>query len=175
VRLLREHDDALSAIAARLRTRPEDASRAVEAQLERTAAAEQQLKSGGAGRVQELAGDLADQAAELNGLRVVTAACDVEGADELLELADRLKSGLGDAAIVIGAAGNGRPVLVASFTPSAVERGLSAAAVVKEAAQVMGGGGGGRDTMAQAGGRDPEKLPEALTTARAAIEQALRG
>ena len=173
VRLLREHDDALSAIAARLRTRPEDAPRAVESQLERAAALEEQLKSGGAGRVQELAGELAGDAAEIGGVRVVTAACDVPGADELLELADRLKSRLDDAAIVVGAAGNGRPVLVASFTPSAVERGLSAAAVVKEAAQVMGGGGGGRDTMAQAGGRDAEKLGEALETARRAIEAKL--
>jgi alanyl-tRNA synthetase len=64
-------------------------------------------------------------------------------------------------------------VLVASFTASAVERGLSAAAVVKEAAQVIGGGGGGRDTMAQAGGRSPEKLGEALETARRAIEAKL--
>jgi alanyl-tRNA synthetase len=173
VRLLREHDDALSAIATRLRTRPEDALRAMESQLERAAALEDQLKSGGAGRVQELAGELAGDAPEIGGVRVVTAACDVPGADELLELADRLKSRFDDAAIVVGSAGNGRPVLVASFTPSAVERGLSAAAVVKEAAQVMGGGGGGRDTMAQAGGRDADKLGEALETARRAIEAKL--
>jgi alanyl-tRNA synthetase len=173
VRLLRAHDDALGAIAARLRTRPEDARRAVDSQLARADALEEQLRSGGAGRVQELAEQLAGGAAEIGGTRVVTAACDVGGADELLELADRLKSRLDDAAIVIGAAGNGRPVLVASFTPSAVERGLSAAAVVKEAAKVMGGGGGGRDTMAQAGGRDPDKLDEALATARRAIEAKL--
>jgi len=173
VRLLRAHDDALNAIATRLKTRPEDAPRTIESQLERAAALEQQLKSGAGGRVQELAGELAGDAADIGGVSVVTAACDVEGADELLELADRLKSRLDDAAIVIGAAGNGRPVLVASFTPSAVERGLSAAAVVKEAAQVMGGGGGGRDTMAQAGGRDAEKLGEALETARRAIEAKL--
>ncbi len=173
VRLLREHDDALGAIAARLRTRPEDAPRAVEAQLERTTTLEEQRRSGGAGRVQELAGELAGEAAEIGGLRVVTAVCDVPGADELLELADRLKSRLDDAAIVLGAAANGRPVLVASFTPAVVERGLSAAAVVKEAAKVMGGGGGGRDTMAQAGGRDAEKLGEALDTARRAIEAKL--
>ena len=45
--------------------------------------------------------------------------------------------------------------------------------VVRAAAQVAGGGGGGRDTMAQAGGRDPEKLPEAIATARVAIQRAL--
>ncbi len=172
VRLLRGHDDALGAIAASLRTRPEDAVRAVEAQLARVTELERELKSGGAGQVQDLAASLATEAVEIGGLKVLTAVADVPGSDELLELADRLKSSLGDAAIVIGMAAE-RPVLVASFTPSAVERGLSAATVVKEAAQVIGGGGGGRDTMAQAGGRSPEKLGEALATARRAIEAKL--
>ena len=173
VRMLRERDGALNRIAARLRTRPEDAVRAAEALAERVAELEQEQRSGGAGRVQELAAELAADAQDIGGVRVVTAAADLPGTDDLLELADRLKSSLGDAAIVIGAASNGRPVLVASFTASAVERGLSAAAVAKEAAAVMGGGGGGRDTMAQAGGRDPEKLGEALETARRAIEAKL--
>ena len=53
------------------------------------------------------------------------------------------------------------------------ERGLSAAEVVKQAAAVVGGGGGGRDTMAQAGGRDPDKLEQALAVAREAIEAKL--
>ena len=54
-----------------------------------------------------------------------------------------------------------------------MERGVKAGAIVKAAAQVVGGGGGGRDTMAQAGGRSPEKLPDALATARAEIARAL--
>ena len=71
------------------------------------------------------------------------------------------------------AARDGRVALLVSATPGAVERGVKAGAIVKAAAQVVGGGGGGRDTMAQAGGRDPEKLPEALETARAEIARAL--
>jgi alanyl-tRNA synthetase len=74
---------------------------------------------------------------------------------------------------VLGTAAGGRPHLVANFTKSAVERGLSAAEVVKQAAAVVGGGGGGRDTMAQAGGRDPDKLEQALAVAREAIEAKL--
>jgi alanyl-tRNA synthetase len=54
-----------------------------------------------------------------------------------------------------------------------VERGVRAGEVVRAAAQVAGGGGGGRDTMAQAGGRDPDKLPDAIAAARAAIQRAL--
>ena len=63
--------------------------------------------------------------------------------------------------------------LVANVSPAVVERGVKAGDLVSAAAPVVGGGGGGRDTLAQAGGRDPEKLPEALATARAEIEKAL--
>ena len=74
---------------------------------------------------------------------------------------------------MLGGAKTGKVALVASFTAGAVERGLSAADVVREAAAVVGGGGGGRDDVAQAGGRDPERLEEALAAAREAIERAL--
>jgi len=63
---------------------------------------------------------------------------------------------------------------VANFAQAAVERGLKAGDVVSVAAKVTGGGGGGRDTMAQAGGREPDKLPEAIAAARLAMEGALR-
>jgi alanyl-tRNA synthetase len=70
---------------------------------------------------------------------------------------------------------DGRVHLVAAVSPALVERGVKAGAVVKAAAQATGGGGGGRDTMAQAGGKDPAKLPDAIAAARAAIEAALAG
>ena len=69
---------------------------------------------------------------------------------------------------------DGRVHLVANVAPAVVERGVKAGDVVRAAAQVAGGGGGGRDTMAQAGGRDPEKLPEALATARARDREGAR-
>ncbi len=93
----------------------------------------------------------------------------------LLDLADRLKARLGDAAMVLGTVADGRVHLVVRVAPALVERGVKAGAVVKAAAEVAGGGGGGRDTMARAGGRDPEKLDEALAAARSAIESALGG
>jgi alanyl-tRNA synthetase len=91
----------------------------------------------------------------------------------LLDVADRLRAKLGDAAIVLGSASDGKVDLVAVVSPSLVERGVRAGEVVKVAAAVVGGGGGGRDTLARAGGRDPEKLPEAIAAARQAIEAAL--
>ncbi len=169
----RAHDQALEQIAARLRTSPEHAEQAVEATLARGAELERALKSGGAGKLDELARQLVSEAAERDGFRVVAARCELGDRDELLELSDRVKSALGDGAVVLGTAAGGRPQLIASFTKSAVERGLSAAEVIKQAAAVMGGGGGGRDTMAQAGGKDSEKLDDALEAAREAIEAKL--
>ncbi len=91
-----------------------------------------------------------------------------------MDVADRIKGRLGEeSATVLGAAVDGRVHLVAAVTPALVARGVKAGAIVKAAATVAGGGGGGRDTMAQAGGRDPDKLPEAIAAARAAIEAAL--
>ena len=96
------------------------------------------------------------------------------GAKELMDVADRVKGRLGEESVtVLGAAVDGRVHLVAAVTPALVARGVKAGAVIKAAATVAGGGGGGRDTMAQAGGRDPGKLPEAIAAARAAIEAAL--
>jgi alanyl-tRNA synthetase len=91
----------------------------------------------------------------------------------LLEVVDRLKGRLGEAAIVLASAGPDRVDLVASVAPSLVGRGVRAGEIVKAAAAAVGGGGGGRDTLARAGGRDVEGLPEAIEAARAAIEAAL--
>jgi alanyl-tRNA synthetase len=97
------------------------------------------------------------------------------GADQrsLLDLADRIKSRAGDAAVVLGGAEDGKVALVASFSEAAVAKGLSAAGIIKDAAKLVGGGGGGRENVAQAGGRDPEKLDDALAAARDAIEAKL--
>jgi alanyl-tRNA synthetase len=110
---------------------------------------------------------------EVGGVRVVVEAVEAPDPKALLELSDTVKQRLGEAAVVLGCAVDGRVHLVANFAPSAVERGLKAGDVVRTAAEIAGGGGGGRDTMAQAGGRDPEKLPEALAAARAEIEKTL--
>ena len=90
-------------------------------------------------------------------------------------LSDRVRQKLGDAAVVLGTAVDGRVHLVANVGAAAVvERGVKAGDVVRAAAEVVGGGGGGRDTMAQAGGRDPEKPRRGAGRARAAaIERAL--
>jgi len=177
VELLREHDRLLREIAAQLRTRPQDTPEAVASLAQEQKRLQKALKDGagqsGAGAldVESLAG----QAQELGGAHVLVAAVQVPDAKALLAAVDRVKGLLGDAAILLGSASDGRVHLVASVAPSLVERGVKAGAVVKVAAEITGGGGGGRDTMAQAGGRNPERLGEAMDAGRAAIEAALAG
>ena len=77
--------------------------------------------------------------------------------------------------IVLGAVINEKPNFVAAVTPDLVERGLKAGTLIKQVARVVGGGGGGRPTLAQAGGRDPHRLDEALSLVPEAVRDLLAG
>jgi len=171
VTLLRSHDALIRAAAGELRTSPEQVPAKVADLQAQLKAAAKASASGTNGAVDVAA--LAGRAEDLAGVQVLTTTVSVADAKALPEIADHLKNALGDAAIVLGAVTDGKVALIASVAPSLVERGIKAGALVKVAAQVVGGGGGGRDTMAQAGGRDPEKLDDALAAARAHIESAL--
>ncbi len=168
----RERSETLTQAGALLGA-PRDPLRAAERAAERLDELERQTADAQRRSAGEEADELASQAADAGGLKVVAARRDGVDQRALLDLADRVKAKLGEGAVVLGGAGDGRVALVASFTSGAVERGLSAAAVIRGAAEVMGGGGGGRDDVAQAGGRDPERLDDALGAAREAIERAL--
>ncbi|MBI5106132.1 MAG: alanine--tRNA ligase [Solirubrobacterales bacterium] len=166
--LLRNHDALIREAAHLARTSPEHLPEKV-AQL--VADAKKAAKATPTTEVDHAA--LLGEAVQVDGARMLTAA--VDGADNksLLDLVDRLKNQLGDSAIVLGSRLENRVALVAAVSPALVERGVKAGELVKVAAQVVGGGGGGRDTMAQAGGRDPEKLDDALAAARDVITRAL--
>jgi alanyl-tRNA synthetase len=110
--------------------------------------------------------------AEIDGVKVVVDAVSGVTADALLDLSDRAKQKYAPAAVVLGSQEDGKVHLVANFDTSVAER-VSASDVVREAAALVGGGGGGRPTMARAGGRDPERLPEALARAEQLITSAL--
>jgi alanyl-tRNA synthetase len=91
----------------------------------------------------------------------------------MLELSDRLKQHHAPAAVVVGSREDGRVHLVVNLDRSVEERGVDAVEVVRQAAALVGGGGGGRPGMARAGGRDPEKLGEALAEAERVLLAAL--
>jgi alanyl-tRNA synthetase len=178
VRLLRDHDRLLGEVAQALRARPDDAPELVREHERERRELEKELRRG-AGSVGSSSGLDLDQlmarVVEIDGAPVLASVAAVADAKALLELADRLKGKLDGAAIVLGTAVAGRVHLLASVAPELVARGVKAGAIVKLAAEIVGGGGGGRDTLAQAGGRDPEKLEQAIDAAREAISAALAG
>ena len=107
-----------------------------------------------------------------HGVNVIVQRVEGLDADSLLDLSDRFKQRHAPAAVVLGSPEDGKVNLVANFDDAVAER-VSAADVVRRAAEIVGGGGGGRPTMARAGGKDPEKLPEALARARELIADKL--
>ena len=107
-----------------------------------------------------------------NGVHVIVQSVDGLDSDALLDLSDRFKQRHAPAAVVLGSRENGTVHLVANFDTAVAEK-VSASDVVRQAATIVGGGGGGRPTMARAGGKDPEKLAEALAEAERLILAAL--
>ena len=85
--------------------------------------------------------------------------------DALRKMGDQLRQRLGSAAIVLGSAGAGKAQLVVMVTKDVAERGLKANDIVRRIAPLIEGGGGGHAEMAQAGGKAPERLSEALAEA----------
>jgi alanyl-tRNA synthetase len=114
--------------------------------------------------------DLASQAVDVRGAKVLAAT--VEGADAktLRETMDQLKEKLKSAAIVLGAVNDGKVSLIAGVTADLTGK-LKAGELVNYVAQQVGGKGGGRPDMAQAGGTDPAGLPSALQSVRSWVEQ----
>jgi alanyl-tRNA synthetase len=106
------------------------------------------------------------------GLNLIVQSVEGIGGDALLDLSDRFKQRHSPAAVVLGGVEDGKVTLVVNFDEAVAER-VSASDVVKAAAAVVGGGGGGRRTMARAGGKDPEKLADALAEAERLILDAI--
>ncbi|MEZ0286052.1 MAG: alanine--tRNA ligase [Thermoleophilia bacterium] len=132
---------------------------------ERIRALEAELRRAKSGRAD--IGAIASRAEGANGVRAVAAQVEALDMDELLAISDRVKQALGEgAAVVLGAAAEGKALLVANLGPAAVSSGLSAGSLIRDVAPIVGGGGGGKDAMARAGGKDPSRLPEALERAR---------
>jgi alanyl-tRNA synthetase len=174
VELMRDHDRALAQAAGTLRVPPERVPAAVVELRGRARDLERQLRRDAGHNGIDIE-RLASAALERDGASVLVTDVQARDGDDLLAVADRLKSKLGEAVIVLGTAGQNRVDLIASVAPSLVARGVRAGEIVKVAAAAVGGGGGGRDTLARAGGRDATKLPEAIAAAREAVEAALAG
>ena len=116
---------------------------------------------------------LLDAKVDVDGVAVIAARAGASDADGLRDVGDWLRSKLGSGVVVVGAVVDDRPQLVAMVTKDLVARGLDASAIAKGAAKVMRGGGGGRPDVAQAGGKLPGKLDEALSEVAGLVRDAL--
>lgn len=160
---VRETEDVLKEMTALLKTpQPEDLPRRVTALQEELREARRELARQTSKSIAETADELIASAKDVGGVKVVTYAAEHGTRESLREIVDQLRSKLPAVAVLVGAVIDGKVALTAAVSKDLVKRGLSASDCVKVAAKVTGGGGGGRPDMAEAGGKDPEKLAEAL-------------
>lgn len=115
---------------------------------------------------------LLKEADQVNKITVLAAKVPFTSMPVLREIGDLLRDRLKSAVIVLGTVHDGKPGFVAMVTPDLVNRGLHAGDIVKQVAAVTGGSGGGKATIAQAGGKDKNKLDEALELVKQLVQKA---
>ena len=165
-------EQKLAGAAAALRTSPQEVGQKITQIIDNVRNLEKELARLKSKLASSQGDDLATQAVDVKGIKLLAAA--MEGADSkaLREGMDKLKDKLKSAAIVLAAVEGGKVTLIAGVTADLTDR-VKAGELVNFVAQQVGGKGGGRADMAQAGGTDPSKLPGALASVRGWVEQKL--
>ena len=103
-----------------------------------------------------------DQVVDVNGIKLLATSVDGVDMNGLRDLGDSLKEKLGEGVIVLASSNEGKVNLVAMATDAAIKSGAHAGNLIKVIASKVGGGGGGRPNMAQAGGKNPAGIPDAM-------------
>ena len=119
---------------------------------------------------QEAAGDVMDHVTEVKGVKLLAAQLDGIDMNGLRDLGDQFKAKLGEGVVVLASGNDGKVSLMATVTAGAMKQGAHAGNLVKAIAGCVGGGGGGRPNMAQAGGKNPAGIPDALAKAAEVLE-----
>ena len=122
---------------------------------------------------QDAMGDVMDQVQEIKGVKLLAAAVDGVDMNGLRDLGDQLKEKLGDGVVVLASGNDGKVSLMVTATDAAMKQGAHAGNLIKAIAGLVGGGGGGRPNMAQAGGKNPAGIQEALKKAAEVLEAQL--
>ncbi|MFZ5898065.1 MAG: alanine--tRNA ligase [Bacillota bacterium] len=117
--------------------------------------------------------DIINQAEDIAGAKVLVAQVKAREMPELRGLVDLLRDRLGPAVIILGTAGADKVSLITAIAKEYTSRGLHAGQIIKEIAGIVGGGGGGKPEMAQAGGKNPARLQEALDKAKVIVKKHL--
>ena len=152
-----------SRIADILQTAPSDIEERITAILEQISSANNQIQKLERQMSALAASALLDEVQIVNEIKVLISVTEDPSAELLRSTGDWLRDQLGKGVVAIGSIVNGNPMVVCMITPDLVEKGMNAAHMVKEVAKIIGGGGGGRPESAQAGGKDSNKLREALS------------
>ena len=157
-----EQATRLDALARRLQTPVVDLESRLETFIQDTEQLRRRLATLERGSLRSEAEVLLEGVQDVGGVKVVTGRTSANSAEAMREMGDFIKTRLSSAVICLGAVVNGNPLMVTMVTPDLVDRGLHAGNIVRDAARIMGGGGGGQPEMAQAGGRQADKLEDAL-------------
>ncbi len=169
---LRRADQTLALIGNTLRAKPDELLEAAEKLAESEKKLRKELESLERRRARTEAGDLVGRAREVKGIRVIAERVEVSDRAALREMIDSLRAKLGSGVIALGSAGDGKVALVIGVTKDLTDR-LDAGKIVREAAKMIEGTGGGRKDLAEAGGKNPQKLDESLDSVPAIIEKML--
>jgi alanyl-tRNA synthetase len=167
--LVRSYEHRLKEIGALLRTGPDEAVERVKRLLQQQRDLEREIETlrGQFGKNQ--LPDLLAKKQQVDGATVVVSKVDKVDANQLRELADQLKEKLGSGVVFLVSAGDANVTMVASVTKDLTSR-YHAGNIVKQVAPIVGGGGGGRPDFAQAGGKDPSKVDQALDKVREIVK-----
>lgn len=138
----------------------------LQAELKALASENESLKSKAAGAAM---GNVLDKVEDVNGIKFLGVSLEGVDMNELRNLGDDLKSKLGSGVIVLASVNEGKVNLMVAATDDVVAKGAHAGNIIKAAAPKVGGGGGGRPNMAQAGGKNPSGINEALEAAKEAL------
>jgi alanyl-tRNA synthetase len=172
LRYVQEQERRVQGVSALLKTQPDELAERVSGILDNVRSLEKELARLKARLASGQGDDLAGQAIDVKGAKVLAAT--MEGADvsALRDTLDKLKDKLQSAVIVLASVSDGKVSLIAGVTPSLTSR-VKAGELVNMVASQVGGKGGGRPDMAQAGGTQPENLSAALVSVKGWVEQRL--
>ncbi len=174
IQYYRQMEENLHQLAKTLKTTPAELSDRAEHLLKEVKELQSENESLKSKLAQESLGDVTDQVTEVKGVKVLAAAVDGVDMNGLRDLGDQLKEKLGEGVVVLASSMGGKVSLLAMATPGAMEKGAHAGNLIKAAAAIVGGGGGGRPNMAQAGGKNPEKIGEAIAKIPELVEGQLK-
>lgn len=167
-------DDMLKKISGKLKCSEKEIIHKLDLQFNELKSAEreiQQLKLKLAGNAEN---DILNRAKTIDGIKLFTGVLKEVDASALRELGDKFRSRYDNCLVVLGSSVNGKVQLIAMATEKAVQSGINCGKIIKEIAAVTGGNGGGRPDMAQAGGKLPEKLEEAVERCSIIVEKRSR-